>query len=156
MVTVLAAGQSHASALASVGFAVLGVLVSLAAGAYAFRAATRATSQARDVPTQKTLEDRLDELSKSMRQSARLVEQVSAELDARAATARRLNEEAETAKALAELHREQADAVRRMLDVELKTQARGIRRDSIIIGCASFVAGGGVSFVVTLLVHPLH
>lgn len=91
-----------------------------------------------------------------MRQSARLVEQVSAELDARAAAARRLNEEAETAKALAELHKEQANAVRRMLDAELKTAARGIRRDSIIIGFASFVAGGGVSFFVTWLVHPLY
>jgi hypothetical protein len=43
-----------------------------------------------------------------------------------------------------------------MLDAELATAARGIRRDSIIIGLASFVAGGGVSFAVTLLVHPLH
>lgn len=128
----------------------------MAAGVVAFRRTTRATSQATEVPTQKTLEGRLDELSKSMRHSARLVEQVSAELDARAATARRVNEEAEVAKALAELHREQADAVRRMLDAELKTAARGIRRDSIIIGLASFVSGAGVSFVVTLLVHPLH
>jgi hypothetical protein len=131
----------------------------VAAGVVAFRRTTRATSQAKEVPTQKTLEGRLDELSKSMRHSARLarlVEQVSAELDARAATARRVNEEAEVAKALAELHREQADAVRRMLDAELKTAARGIRRDSIIIGLASFVSGAGVSFVVTLLVHPLH
>src|ERR1700735_5089202 len=38
------------------------------------------------------LETRLDELSESMRRSARLVEQVSAELEARAATARRLQE----------------------------------------------------------------
>jgi hypothetical protein len=53
-----------------------------------------------------TLEERLDELSKSMRNSARLVEQVSAELDARAATARQLQQEAETAEALAALHKD--------------------------------------------------
>lgn len=69
--------------------------------------------------SQKTLEDRLDELSASMRDSARLVEQVSAELDARAVTARRLKEEAEAAEALAWLHREQAEAVRRMVNAEL-------------------------------------
>jgi len=91
-----------------------------------------------------------------MRNSARLVEQVSSELEARAATAKRLKEEAETAEALAGLHKDQAEAVRRMLDAELVTTARRIRSDSIKIGVASFVAGGGLTFVVTLLVHPLH
>ena len=76
--------------------------------------------------------------------------------DARAATAQRLKEEAETAEALAGLHKEQADAVRRMMDTQLATAERRIRMDSIRIGIASFVAGGGVTFAVTLLVHPLH
>jgi hypothetical protein len=107
-------------------------------------------------PSQKTLEDRLDELSKSMRDSARLVEQVSSELDARAATARRLKEEAQAAEALAGLHKEQTEAVRRMVNAELAGATRSIRKDSIKIGIAAFVAGGGVTFAVTLLVHPLH
>lgn len=124
-----------------------------------------------DVPTQATLEDRLDELSESMRQSARLVEQVSAELDARAATARRLQEEAKNAEALAALHKDQADAIRRMIDAQLAAAAKDqeeanrrelaevthrIRSDSIKIGIMSFVLGGTVTFFVTLLVHPLH
>jgi hypothetical protein len=40
----------------------------------------------------------------------KLVEQVEAELQARAVTARQLQEEAATAKTLAGLHKEQADA----------------------------------------------
>jgi len=91
-----------------------------------------------------------------MRKSAQLVQQVSAELDARAATARQLKEEAEAAQAIAALHKEQADAIRKMMDVELANSVRRIRSDSIKIGVASFVAGGGVSFVVTLVVHPIH
>jgi methyl-accepting chemotaxis protein len=106
--------------------------------------------------SQKTLEERLDELSKSMRDSARLVEQVSAELEARAATARQLTKDAETAEALAGLHKQQAEAVRRMMDAELAGATRRIRSDSIKIGIGSFVAGGGLTFAVTLLVHPLH
>jgi hypothetical protein len=82
--------------------------------------------------------------------------EVSAELDARAATTKQLKEEADTAQALAGLQKEQTEAVRRMLDAELTGATRRIRRDSIKIGVASFIAGGGVSFVVTLLVHPLH
>lgn len=106
--------------------------------------------------SEETLEDRLDELSKSMSQSARLVEQVTAELDARSAMAKRLKKEAEDAEALAKLHQEQADAIRRMMDAELAGSERRIRRDSVVIGITSFIFGGGVSFLVTLLVHPLH
>jgi hypothetical protein len=91
-----------------------------------------------------------------MRQSARLVEQVSAELDARAATARRLQKKAEDAEALAALHREQSDEVRRMIDAELATATRRIRSDSIKIGIASFIAGGDLTLLVTPLVHQLH
>jgi hypothetical protein len=114
-----------------------------------FGQATQATSN-------RTLEQRLDELAESMRQSARLVEEVSAELDARAATAKQLKEEADTAQAIAGLHQEQMEAVRRVLDAELTGATRRIRGDSIKIGVASFIAGGGVSLLVTLLVPPLH
>jgi hypothetical protein len=102
---------------------------------------------------QVSLEERLDELSLSMRRSARLVEQVSAELEARAASARQLQEDAKTAEAVAAFHKEQTEAVRRMLDAELVTQAKGIRRDSVWIGVVSFVGGGLLTLAVTLFVH---
>ena len=100
-----------------------------------------------------TIERRLDDLSTSMRQSARLVEEVSAELELRAAAARQLEEDAKAAEALAALHKDQADAIRRMMDAELETVGRRIRRDSIVIGVASFVAGVGATVLVTLLLH---
>jgi hypothetical protein len=106
--------------------------------------------------SQATLKERLEELSGSMRQSAKLVQQVEAELDARAATARRLKEEADTAEAVAALHKDQAETVRRMLDAELTVAGKRARSDNIKISIFSFVASGGVTFVVTLLVHPLH
>ena len=137
-------------------FAILGLLISIIGIPVAFMLARRVSERAQDATSQKSLEERLDELSKSMRDSARLVAEVSAELTARAATAKRLKEEAETAEALASMHKTQAEAVRRMMDVELATAARRIRSDTIKISIISFVAGGGVTFFVTLLVHPLH
>lgn len=104
---------------------------------------------------ERTLEARFNELSISMRDSARLVEALSAELDARKLAVRQLEEKATTAEAVAELNKEQADAVQRILEAQLATSERRIRGDSIKIGIGSFVAGGGVSFLVTLLVHPL-
>lgn len=159
MHAVLASSTSLASSLATGIAAVVGVVGALLGAIVAARGSRTARQIAAKVEggaSQVTLEDRLSQLSKSMQQSARLVEQVSAELDARAATARQLQKEAEDAEALAALHREQADAVRRMIDAELATATRRIRSDSIKIGIASFIAGGGLTLLVTLLVHPIH
>ena len=103
-----------------------------------------------------------------MAQSALLSEHINAELTARAATARKLQEEAEQAEALASVNREQAEAVRRLLEAEIagkladsgkaieRNVRRDVRRDSIRIGIGSFIAGGGLTYLITLLVHPLH
>jgi hypothetical protein len=61
------------------------------------------------------MEQRRVGLSKSMTDSARLVEQMSAELDARLTTVRQLQAGAAEAQEVASLHREHGDAVRRML-----------------------------------------
>jgi methyl-accepting chemotaxis protein len=160
LTTLASAGQSTSSLVGVVVGAITGaagLLTTLLASMRAGRASAGALHGAREANARsRTLEGRLDDLSHSMRESARLVEEVSAELDARAATAKRLQQEAETAEMLAALHRDQAEAVRRMIDAELARTARGIRRDSIVIGFASFVAGAGVTLLITLLVHPLH
>ena len=108
-----------------------------------------------------------------MVQSRILVEQVSAELDARAATARQLQEEVKEAEALAAIPSEQADTIRRLMDAELDANRKAmaaeltaklaensaavrkdVRKDAIRIGIGSFIAGGGLTFLITLLVHP--
>jgi hypothetical protein len=43
-----------------------------------------------------------------------------------------------------------------MVNAELAGAERSIRKDTIMIGISSFLAGSGVTFTVTLLVHPLH
>jgi hypothetical protein len=156
VITVLATSYTtSANVLGTIIAAVGTVGAALGTVAAGFVLRRDARSTGKNV-SQKTLENRLEELSNSMRNSAKLVEQVSAELDARAATAKKLKEEAEAAEALAAINREQAEAIRRLMDTELEGTARRIRRDSIIIGIMSFIAGGGISFLVTLLVHPLH
>jgi hypothetical protein len=114
-----------------------------------------------------TLEDRLTRLSELMAQSALLSEQVTAELAAREVTARKLQEDAAQAEALASVNREQAEAVKRLVEADIagklaenaetieRNVRRDVRRDSIRIGIASFIAGGGLTLLITLLVHPL-
>jgi hypothetical protein len=78
---------------------------------------------------------------------------------ARSATARSPWSRADIARAIGGLTRDQAgaaDAIRRMMEAELAAAVKRIRSDSVKIGIASFIAGGCVTFAVTLLVHPLH
>jgi HEAT repeat protein len=157
VITVLAASHSTATAnVLGLIFALVGSVAGVAATVFAGLGLRRSARPSEEIVSQKTLEDRLEELSKSMRNSAKIVEQVSAELDVRAATAKKLKEEADAAQALAEVNKDQVDAIRRLMDTELEGTARRIRRDSIVIGIASFITGGGISFLITLLVHPLH
>jgi DNA repair exonuclease SbcCD ATPase subunit len=108
-----------------------------------------------------SLEERLAELTDLMSRSSTLVEQVSAELEARAATVERLKDEAKQAEELASLNREQAEAIRRLMDAELAAKLtensaairKDVRKDAIRIGVGSFVAGGGLTLLITLLVH---
>lgn len=46
--------------------------------------------------------------------------------------------------------------MRRLVDASMATAEKRIRKDSIVIGIASFVAGVGATVVVTLLIHPIH
>jgi hypothetical protein len=141
------------TALGAAG-AVLAITLA-ALGAWAESAFRRTAVSAAATAAQTILEQRLEELSASMRSSAQIMQQISTELEARAATAQRLKQEAETAEAISALHKERSEAVSRMLHAQLETATRGIRRDSIRIGVLSFVGGAGVTLLVTLLVHPL-
>ena len=42
------------------------------------------------------------------------------------------------------------------MSTEIGKAAKKIRWDAISIGITSFVVGGAISFLITLLVHPLH
>jgi len=79
--------------------------------------------------TQVTLEQKLQSLSASMQESARLVEQVSAELEARMLTVKQLQEEAEQAHTLAEINKAQAEAVQRMIQSGIVKELTGTRKD---------------------------
>lgn len=68
----------------------------------------KAIAETPDTPPE-TLEDRLGHLSKLIGESTLLAEQVSAELEPRAAAAQRLQEKADETVALAALEHEEAD-----------------------------------------------
>jgi fatty acid/phospholipid biosynthesis enzyme len=130
----------------------MAVGVILGAGVSAMRRETKRRRR----ETSRSLDGRIERLSRSMSVSAQLAGEVSAELAHRATAARKLEEKAKSAEALAAMNEEQAEAVRRLVDASMATAGNRIRSDSVKIGVASFVAGAAVSLLVTLLVHPIH
>jgi hypothetical protein len=106
--------------------------------------------------TQPTLEERIQVLSGVMAQSAQLLEEITEEIDVRAAFAKQKKEEAEEAIAVANMHQEELDALRRVLRKEVSSEGnRGIRA-AVILALFSFVLGAAVTVLVTLFVHPLY
>jgi predicted ATP-dependent protease len=85
-----------------------------------------------------------------------LVEQVTAEIEARAATAERLRDEAQAAEQLAQLSKAERDAVARLVRAEVSDQNRKSTRLSFVASALFFVAGVAATVAVALLVHPLH
>jgi methyl-accepting chemotaxis protein len=145
-------GEPSLSSIATAALTALATVGSGLAALYVTWTTIRqARSRTKEVAPEQTVEERLDELSKSMRRHAQLVTQISAELEARALNAKQLQQDAKAAEALAGIHKEQADAIRQLMDSELACSERRIRRDALIVGISSFIAGGGVSYLVTLL-----
>lgn len=90
---------------------------------------------------QPTLEERIQQLSGVMAQSARLLEEITEEIDVRAAFAKQKKEEAEEAVAAANMHEEELDALRRVLRKEVSSEGnRGIRARSYLSYSASCLA----------------
>jgi hypothetical protein len=139
------------AAVASVGSGLAALLVAWTGIRQARSRIKEMVFRTKEVVRERSVEERLDELSRSMQESAQVVTQISAELEARAMAAKQLQEDAKAAEALAGMHKEQAEAIRRLMDAEFAASERRIRRDSLIVGIGSFIAGGGVSYLLTLL-----
>src|ERR1700730_16385785 len=106
-----------------------------------------------------TLETRLAGLAANMTSASSLLVLVETELEARRVEAERLAGEARNAEEILKLTQEQKDAVAaewtsRMQSV-VQADSSKANRLSVLVGALYFLGGGAVTFLVTLLVHPL-
>lgn len=94
-----------------------------------------------------TVADRIDALQYNLRSSKRLLEEIEAELQVQLVGFERIKAEAENSKHLAALHKEESDAVRRLVDVTVQgAQRQGGRQQ-----WAFFVGGLLVSIPLGVL-----
>ncbi|WP_134121767.1 hypothetical protein [Kribbella kalugense] len=129
----------------------LGGLASAVAGTLAARRGRHAGDPSQSV----TLEARISRLQNQMRSSAELIEQITAEMEVRAATAASLKAEAEQAQQLASLHQEQQDAVMRAVRAEIGAEGKNAARQNLKANILFFLAGVLVSVAIQLVIKPL-
>jgi VIT1/CCC1 family predicted Fe2+/Mn2+ transporter len=131
----------------------VGAFLSAAFGTIAQRYAVRGGAEKLN---SSTLEDRLEQLGRTMRDAAKLLNQVQAEIEARSARAKNLKEEAQTAEELAKLNQAERDAIATLVRNEIGAETRKATRQSYIAGALFFIAGVIATVTVTLFIHPLH
>lgn len=105
---------------------------------------------------QPTLEQRIELLSGTMSQAGHLLDEITNEINVRAEFARQKKEEAENAIAAASMHKEQLEALQRVLRKEVSQEGNRGLRAAIVLALLSFVLGSFVTILVTLFVHPLY
>lgn len=110
----------------------------------------------RKVPSEGSLESKLERLSTSMGEAVALMEQVSAELAARKETVERLNAEADHAQSIISLTQEQKEAVAKVVRTEVVTEGKRSSRMSFWVGLLYFAAGALITVAVTMFVRPVY
>lgn len=96
-----------------------------------------------ELSNQPTIEKRVDQLAVLLRDSTTLLEELTAEMEARAATVEQMKAEAKHAERLAEIHKEHQEAVARLLRAELARQGRRTFWEGAVIN----LAVGGLFFI---------
>ena len=133
--------------LAMLGF--VGALASFIASFLAQRTRGPTKSQ-----PEQTLEERLSDLGDLMRSSARLLEQIQSEIQARIALATKAKQDADEAERIAQLNEAQRIAVARLVRAELAGEVAKTSRRSFwqgfAVNFAFFVSGSILSVITTL------
>lgn len=134
--------------------AVAAMAVSALSGFFAQILQRRTRRTTIEVKGEESLEARLARLGSTMQESARLLEQVSGEIDARAAAAAQLQREAREAEQLAQLNQAERDAVVRAVRAEIVSESKKSARQGLLANILFFIAGIAASIAVTLFVQP--
>lgn len=85
-----------------------------------------------------------------------MIEQVTAEMDLRAAAVQKLQQEAVDAEATKSLSAEQHEALRHLVESTLRPETNRAIKWAWISGVFGILTGAGITVAITLFVHPLH
>jgi hypothetical protein len=98
------------------------------------------------------LRHRIERLSSNLQEAARVISSIEQEVQARRALVAQLESDAERAKALSQLHREEAEAIAQTLQIQLRAGEKRAFRGNLLLTVSSFIAGIVASIAINALV----
>lgn len=130
--------------LTSLASAIIGV------NSIVFKELFRKTRIARDTKKQQqVLSDKIERLTESLHQSSVLMTEIEQEFEKQKTLAVKWQEEADTAKALAEMHQEEIAAISKVLGVQLEKESRKADKKAFLWNVAFCLIGILGGYLVT-------
>jgi peptidoglycan hydrolase CwlO-like protein len=105
----------------------------------------------RRIPPQENAEQRVERLTKSLREAASFVDEIETEIAASQAKARKLQADVERYEQLSRIHREDLEAIATVLRIELRDESRRTFWQNFAMNFGFFLLGAAASFLLTLL-----
>jgi hypothetical protein len=102
---------------------------------------------------QETLEARVDTLTASLRDAAKLVSQIEGEIESRSELASKLRDDVARYDALKKLSSSEVEAVAQVLRGELKSEGTKSFWLAVLVNFVFFVLGAASSFLITKIGH---
>jgi ABC-type multidrug transport system fused ATPase/permease subunit len=97
------------------------------------------------------LRHRIEQLSSNLQEAARVISNIEQEVRARRQLVAQLESDAERAKALSQLHREETEAIAQTLQIQLRAGERRAFRVNLWLTVSSFIAG----IIATIAINAL-
>ncbi|MEU2854146.1 hypothetical protein [Streptomyces syringium] len=104
---------------------------------------------------QPTLEERLEDLGRVMKRSAKLLSEIKGEIDIRAASVREKEQQAQRAVELTNLTEPQVQAIKNEWGLQVAKEGKKSLKAAILIAVSTFFLGVAATVLITLFVHPL-
>ncbi|NRT76977.1 hypothetical protein [Clostridium beijerinckii] len=99
----------------------------------------------------KSIDDRVNELTKSLKESVNLINQIQSEIEGRQKLVDELKNDVKTYDEIAKLKKSEVDSIAQVIRGELKREGRKSFWQGVIVNFIFFILGASVSIVLTFI-----
>lgn len=100
-----------------------------------------------------TIEDRVNNLTRSLKEATQLISNIESEIKARSALASQLQQDLDRYNQLVEMKKPEVEAIAQLLRGELKMEARATFWKGFLLNFLFFVLGAGASLLIETLIR---
>lgn len=100
---------------------------------------------------EKSIDDRVNELTKSLKESVNLINQIQSEIEGRQKLVDKLKNDVKTYDEIAKLKKSEVDSIAQLIRGELKREGRTSFWQGVLVNFIFFILGASVSIALTFI-----